>query len=248
MIRRHDFNSEWWGADVGIVEDERLFALAAEERAARLEPWAWVEARGPFGAARSLALARAGFALIDTQVRFRIGLARIASTPSIERLEARSAAESPFAIDAEAPASFEHERFTALPGVTMAALNRRYSRWSEALRREDPAHALEILADGAPQGWFLSRATASGLELTLAMLHRNAVISGHHLYHRALLAYAERGARVGFAGFSVANTAVQNIYASLGARFLDPEGCWLWHPSASYGVSHFPPPAAGGGK
>ena len=59
------------------------------------------------------------------------------------------------------------------------------------------------------------------------MLHTDAKITGMHLYHKALLAYAERGHRLGGAGFSVYNTLVHNIYANLGARFLSTEDFWF---------------------
>jgi hypothetical protein len=228
MIRRHDLNSAWCGAEVGIVDDEAFFELGGEERAAALAPWAWVEARGPLSPEHGRRVARAGFLHVDTQIPFRIGLGRIASSPSVERLDVRSQADAPFTVAADDLADFRHERFLALPGMTQAELNRRYALWSEALCTGDPASCLEILAEGNPQGWFLSRTTEKGLELTLAMLRRDAVITGHHLYHRALIAYREAGTRVGFAAFSVTNTAVHNIYAALGARFLDPVGCWLW--------------------
>jgi hypothetical protein len=79
------------------------------------------------------------------------------------------------------------------------------------------------------QGWFLSRPVKQhGLNLTLAMLSNTAEISGMLLYQQACVAYAERGYRLGHASFSVTNTAVHNIYATLDARFIPPGGNWLW--------------------
>jgi hypothetical protein len=60
------------------------------------------------------------------------------------------------------------------------------------------------------------------------MLAKDAVVSGMLLYHKACLEFAQRGHRLGEASFSVTNTAVHNIYAMLGARFLAPVGQWLW--------------------
>jgi hypothetical protein len=34
--------------------------------------------------------------------------------------------------------------------------------------------------------------------------------------------------RLGEARFSIENRSVHNIYARLGAIFLEPTGCWLW--------------------
>ena len=120
------------------------------------------------------------------------------------------------------------------PGATPERVNARYALWAEELLREHPATCLRVLEGGEVQGWFLARVPetegARGLELTLAMLRRGARISGHGLYQRALVALGERGHRTGSASFSITNTAVLGIYASLGARFLPPRGCWLWFP------------------
>jgi hypothetical protein len=78
------------------------------------------------------------------------------------------------------------------------------------------------------QGWFLSQPAAAGLNLTLAATSRNARVSGFLLYEKSLAAYAAKGHRIGFASFSVTNTAVHNIYAKLGARFTAPIGIWFW--------------------
>jgi hypothetical protein len=88
---------------------------------------------------------------------------------------------------------------------------------------------MQLFLNNRLQGWFLScPGKQRGLELTLAMLSNTAEISGMLLYQQACIAYAGRGHRLGGASFSVKNTAVHNIYATLGARFLPPGGNWLW--------------------
>ncbi len=228
MIRRHDFNSEWWGADVGVATDVALFDLDADQRDALLAPWAWVEVRAPLDPLVCARAAAAGFALVDTQIPFRIGLARIETSPSVDRLDVAFANDAPFTIAPGASAAFEHERFAALPGVTSARLAERYDRWAAGLVADHPSRCMRVLSDGDVQGWFLGRDTDRGLELTLAMLAKDARISGQLLYHRALRAFGEGGARMGYASFSVTNTAVLNIYAALGARFIASQGAWLW--------------------
>lgn len=230
MIRRHEFNSQWWGADVGVLDDAAFFALPARERAAALKPWAWVEHKAPLSADACARAAAAGFHQTDTQLAFRIGLRRIPSSESAQRLEARFADEHPFEVEARELADFRHERFAALPGVTMERINERYALWSRRLLAADPGWCLELSQAGQVQGWFLAGAAEHGLHLTLAMLRRGARMSGHTLYQRALLEFAGRGAAVGMAEFSATNVAVHNIYASLGARFLAPAGCWMWWP------------------
>ena len=228
MIRQHDFNSEWWGSPVGIVDDPSFFELPAEQRVTALAPFAWVEHKGEADPVHGARIAPTGFFQTDVQLAFRIGLDRVPVTESLGRLSIRWADEEPFEVPADSLASFQRERFTVLPGATPERIDARYAAWAANLLRSDPSTCLEVSSDGRVQGWFLSRAAGKGLHLTLAMLRADASMSGHSLYHKALTAYASRGYRVGQAEFSATNTAVLNTYASLGARFVKPAACWMW--------------------
>jgi hypothetical protein len=237
MIREHAFNSAWWGAPCGIVENLALLSRPAAEIRGALAPWAWVELRADHDdVPPPAALSAAGFFHADTQLRFKLALPRIVGSPSTDRLTVRFADQPdtpPLAIGAADMAVFRHERFRHLPGADDARINARYALWTAQLVAEHPDTCLAVL-DGPPgnpasvQGWFLSQPGPGGLNLTLAMLRAGARISGHHLYHRAALAYAARGHRIGEASFSATNTPVLNIYASLGARFTGAEHFWLW--------------------
>jgi hypothetical protein len=140
----------------------------------------------------------------------------------------RFADEPGFSYREEDLAFFEHERYIHLPGHTPDHLRSRYAAWASHLIREHPSTCLAVLSGGELQGWFLSQPAAAGLNLTLAAAHRHARVSGFLLYEKSLSAYAAAGHRIGFASFSVMNTAVHNIYAKLGARFTAPTGIWLW--------------------
>lgn len=236
MIREHEFNTRWWGSPVGIVDDPAFFDLDPGAQHEACLPYAWVEYAAQLDAsAAPHKLAQAGFCCVDTQVRFRISLSNMESTPSIERLTARSAKESPFDVSSEELKSFAHERFRFLPGATAERINKRFALWSSLLIANDPAWCLRISDGTDVQGWFLAQAHAGkALKLTLAMLSADAHVSGHVLYQKAMLEFAARGARIGDAAFSVANTAVMNIYSNLGARFLPPSWHWLrWSNDAS---------------
>ncbi|PBA31087.1 hypothetical protein CKJ65_15135 [Mycobacterium intracellulare] len=232
VIREHVFNSQWWGAPVGIVDSpQALLAMPANARIAALDRFAFVELRGRDDAlGLSRALAAIGFYHVDTQLAFRIGLSGLRSSDTIERLQVSFADEVKLVIDAENLADFRHERYLQLPGIRPYKVASRYATWGNALVEQAPATCLALYDDDALQGYFLSQLRAGSLHLTLAMLTRDARITGHHLYLRALLAYAERGHRTGRAEFSASNTAVLNIYAGLGARFLTAEQCFLWTP------------------
>jgi hypothetical protein len=229
MIRLHDFNTRWWGAPAGIVDDAHFFSLPSGEREKALAPYRWVEFKsGLAEAPPPPVLARAGFFLADTQIQFRIALKAGGGSSCEEGLTVQFADEVPFEMRDEDLAPFEHERFQHLPNQTGARITARYAEWGRLLVQEHPETCVEILSGGAIQGWFLSCPAEKGLNLTLAMAHQSARMSGFLLYERGLAAYAARGHRVGWASFSVTNTSVHNIYAKLGARFVAPLGIWLW--------------------
>lgn len=232
MIREHAFNTAWWRAPAGIVADAAFFALDARDRDAMLQPYAWVEYRAPLAEAPPAAtLFRAGFIMVDTQIQFRLNLAKVAPSPEAAALTINSAAEQPFGVTPGEMAPFTHERFHALPGANADVIAARYALWANNLIASDPSWCMQMCDGPAVQGWFLAQPAARGLHLALAMLHRDAHVTGLHLYQRALAAYAQRGARIGWASFSAGNSEALNIYARLGAVFTAPLGCWLWiHP------------------
>ncbi len=227
MIREHAFNTSWFGAPVGIAE-ATLFELPLDERRPHLERFAWVElgCDDP-GAALRNQLGETGFRFVDTQLNFRIAL-RDEAREQGDGVEVSFASDAPFEVTLEEMPAFPTERFRHVPGVDEARLTDRYRRWANALVAEAPAHCLRVLHAGAVQGWFLSRPAKPGLQLALAFRHPRGSLAGHTLYEAALAAYAARGARVGWASFSSNNTAVHNIYAHLGARFIAPTERYLW--------------------
>jgi hypothetical protein len=112
--------------------------------------------------------------------------------------------------------------------MTGRRLNERYATWSRQIIAAHPQTCVRISNEHGVQGWFLAEPSARGLHLTLAMLHRDAAVSGMLLYHKALLGFKGRGATLGWAAFSVRNMPVMNIYAGLGAHFTATSGCWMW--------------------
>lgn len=231
MIKRHEFNTEWWGSPVGIVTDSRFFELPGSERKQLLAPYGWVEFRMPLeqNPVEFLALHRAGFMQVDTQINYRLNLVNLQAPESLQELEVEFADETPFEIGQDDIKSFDHERYFKLPGVTPDMVNRRYVLWCRQHLRKHASESLRVLYKGKVQGWYLGATTESaGLNLTLAMLAKEPAISGLLLFLKAYQGFAGRGHRLGWASFSVQNTPVHNIYAGIGARFLNPVGHWLW--------------------
>lgn len=228
MIREQVFNAHWWGARVGFLDDASFFSLTPREQHAMLDEYAWVEFVAPLGAVSPHDLSRSGFVQIDTQIGVQLDLTRIPPPPAPINLQAESADGKAFVIDADDMASYERERYRYLPDITPHKINARYALWSKALIVAQPQWCLQVSNGQQVQGWFLAEQEREGFRLTLGMLNRNAQISDTLLYQVALGEYVRLGQRVGSARFSVTNTAVHNIYAKLGARFLAPSGCWLW--------------------
>ena len=229
MIREHAFNTAWWGAPAGIVTEQVFFERPLAEQRELLAPFAWVEYRQLYDAEPPVwALSAAGFTHADVQVRFKLGLHQVKASPTLDAIDAVFASDEPFAVAPDDMAVFNHERFLLLPNATPECVNRRYATWANDLISEQPEWCLEVRMDGRPQGWFVSRMDGRSLNLTLAMLRKDATISGMHLYHKAMVEYAKRGARIGHASYSATNTMVMGIYARLGVRYLVPEGFWLW--------------------
>ena len=235
MIREHEFNTNWWGNRVGIVDDPAFFFSAPAKQQSLLKPYAWVEFNSQLDQAPPRQhLEKAGFMQIDTQIQFILNLSKVETTPSLDGLRYRFADQNDFDIEIEELAMFKHERFQHIPGCTEARTNKRYALWAQTLVREHPSTCMQLFLNGKLQGWFLSRPQEKhGLNLTLAMLSNTAEISGMLLYQQACVVYASRGHRLGNASFSVTNTSVHNIYAALGARFLPPGGNWLWLSTAT---------------
>jgi hypothetical protein len=230
VIRTHEFNTAWWGKDVGIVDSAAFFDQTDGERRSQLarHDWAEFHVESPAPAlVRKMHDAR--FVFADAQMEFRVRLAGAeAERGRAADIELIAAAGRPFEVRTDEVRAFEGDRFFLLPGVTTERVEARYALWSRRLIAESPATCLRATRDGQTQGWFLSAPSRGGLELTLAMLSKTAAISGSLLYSAALAAYAAAGHTVGFARYSYRHSAVANIYASLGARITGARETWLW--------------------
>jgi hypothetical protein len=233
MIRDHALNTAWWGKSVGLISDPAFFDQPLADQQAQLSMYDWVEYRQLYDVeVPTWPLVAAGFAHADIQLRFKLGLHRVEPSPSLDAIDVAFASDEPFQLNPDDMALFQHERFLLLPDATPERVNARYALWANDVISEQPEWCVEIRSEGVAQGWFISRMVGKSLNLTLAMLHRDATISGMYLYHKAIVEYARRGARIGYASYSVTNTLVMNIYAQLGVRYLVPEGFWLWTQSA----------------
>jgi hypothetical protein len=231
MICEHEFNSRWRGKRAGILRSLEFFDLAVERRRELLAPFSWVELHVAMKAGLPLEeIRRTDFYYVDTQLNFRVVLGgKMPPMPGDAEWELRTAEDPRFQLSGEEWSPFAHERYQFLPGTSQECIDRRFKLWASDLVSQNPSCCLELLTKNGPQGWFLARPSGgSAVNLTLAVLHRKARISGFEFYARCLAEYARLGYRSGSASFSILHTAVHNIYAQLGARFETPVGIWFW--------------------
>ena len=216
IVRRHNFNSEWWGGEVGIMNPESLDEFEDLEIIQEMDGYNWVElkldGRNDLPTER---LGRLGFEYFDTQIAFRVSLRGIDTSPSVDGIVVETASDRKFSIEPDEILDFSHDRFSRIHGCTARKARERYSMWGNNLIDSHPNFALKMTSSGIVQGYFIGCRNESGFELSLAMLGTKSNITGMHLYQRALKAYEEMGERVGKASFSVFNTPVLNIYSEL---------------------------------
>jgi hypothetical protein len=231
MVSEHEFNSRWRGKRAGIVRDLSFFSLPDKRRREMLDGFDWVEVHVPMEPGLPIEeIRRTGFYYVDIQVTFRVGLRRERSGGYVE-LEFRWGDDPGFELREREWCPFAHERYQFLPGTSQECIDRRYALWAADLVAKHPSCCVEVLANGDPQGWWLTQPDGdSGLNLTLGVLHRNAKIPAILFYVASFAEYGRRGYRSGRASFSILHTAVHNIYAQLGARFETPVGIWFWVP------------------
>ena len=134
--------------------------------------------------------------------------------------------------------AFTLGRYHADPRFPRALADRRYRIWVErALTEPHPGTLVLVIgSEGAPGGFLHAEIDKGVADIRLAAVEASAAgIAGPELFRGALHEFASRGATQATARISAANSAVLNIYASLGFRFDEPEIVFHWHrPNAAH--------------
>jgi hypothetical protein len=235
-----------WDTDIfGFpVADYRPGALgeladATGRLATRLERWANQESVELVGcripsepAALGSFLESAGFRFVEFQLRATLPRLRVEelAPPRITVRPARDADRE--AVVQIAGSAFLLGRYHADPQFPRPLADRRYRVWIErALAEPTPGTLVEVVGqEGAARGFLHAELEKAAADIRLAAVDREAAgIAGPELYRGALRELASRGATQATARISAANTAVLNIYASLGFRFHEPELVFHWH-------------------
>jgi RimJ/RimL family protein N-acetyltransferase len=196
----------------------------------------------------SALLDQCGFRFVEASLRAELA-------PLLpDRLPAARVAVRPAAPEDRAPlleiaeSAFDSGRYHADPRVPRALANARYRFWLDnALSRPGPGTRVFALgAAGHPTGFFHVEVGAEAADLRLSAVdpEGNSGIAGFALYAGVLRALASEGVRRVSARLTATNTAVVNLYASLGFRFADPEIVRHWHSAAAPHLAPREPAAA----
>jgi RimJ/RimL family protein N-acetyltransferase len=167
--------------------------------------------------------------------------------PTLDRLGARSfPGDSPLIAPAEkvdlpelrviAETAFSHERYHVDPRLNSRLANLRYGNWLESSFHHPRQVLLKISATDQLVGFFIVETLADAS----AYWHLTAIapaLQGQGYGLRAWQAMLARHKNEGITSVSTTisarNTAVLNLYAKLGFRFLPPEMTFHWIRSAA---------------
>ena len=82
MIRKHEFNSAWWGSPVGISSDVQDLFQNPEQLCSELTTFDWIEFRIAFDDLPTRKLGPAnGAQLVETQLTYQKNISRIGGCP-----------------------------------------------------------------------------------------------------------------------------------------------------------------------
>jgi hypothetical protein len=242
-----DWDAEIFGFRVAEYRPGTLAALIsrADQLANEFEQWAsrerveLISCRIPSEpAALGALLESMGFRFIEFQLRATLPRLRVEELlpPRITVRCARAADRD--GVARIAGSAFMLGRYHADPLFPRAHADRRYRVWVErALAEPTPGTLVEVIgSEGAPLGFLHAEIERGTADIRLAAVDGSAAgIAGPELFRGALRELASRGASQATARISAGNTAVLNIYASLGFRFHEPELVFHWHaPTATH--------------
>jgi hypothetical protein len=176
----------------------------------------------------------------------QVALIRLKSrTRTLRSGSVRPAAAADHAgIEQIAATSFDFGRYHRDARFPRALADRRFGLWMRnTLREGRPEHRFYVMGpEGTPTAFMFVEVRESRVRLQLGGVSRSTGhgLQGPLLFAGVLDALEAEGARSVVATISAANTAVLNIYASLGFHASKPEFTFHWHRPGS---RHLLPPA-----
>ena len=241
------WDAEIFGFPVAVYRTgaERLDAAERELFPSRFR--SWVEQRGislcactiPANEAYSFwkcYLAEADFRIVDFSVQATLNGLQRARLPEA-RTELREAQPSDAdAIEAIATQAFRYGRYHADPLFPRELADRRYGHWvRNALMAQATVDRIYVMGEpGSVQGFYHVTVEEGISDLRLAAVAPalRGTLLGFDLYVSVLHLLKGLGIRRVVTSISAANTAVMNVYATLGFSFSTPEMIFHWRRGA----------------
>ena len=182
-----------------------------------------------------------GFRFVDFSIEARLPSLSSAKLPPARVALRNSGPADQGVIEALAKSSFAHGRYYADPRFPKELAQRRYKQWvANALVAANGIDRVFVLEeDGTVKGFFHVAIHGHAADLRLAAIDPELQGSGmgFELYISVFHELKKLGVRKLVTSISAANTAVMNIYSTLGFRFACPEMVYHWHAPVA-GNSH----------
>jgi GNAT superfamily N-acetyltransferase len=183
------------------------------------------------------ALSRMGFGFIELGLRASLNNVQKRQMAPFPALLRRSVPADFAGVESIAATAFRAGRYSADPLVAPEAAAQRYIVWIEkALAAADPGDRVFVMGEaGDPTCFFHLRIAGAVADLRLAAVRSDLQggALGYRLYNAVLRRLQEEGVGRIVARLSATNTAVLNLYASLGFSFSNPEIVLHWHCSST---------------
>ena len=231
-IQQHDFNTRWLGKPCGISSSAGMLELSAAELSELCRPYAFVELRLPAPtAATDRLLPTNGLVQVDTQLSYRLPVARVGASPA----GVRATRFPDLSMDTSWPqhmAAFGVERYGRLSLVDVELLQRRYTLWASELVERNPAWCLRIDSEAGTEGFAFATPNLGGTRLTLDLVagSKQSSLPGLAVFLCAVNTYRNLGVRSISSSFSAHNIGAVNAHIALGCRVMASTDIWFYEP------------------
>lgn len=228
MIRKHEFNSAWWGSPVGISSDVQDLFQNPEQLCSELTTLDWIEFRIAFDDLPTRKLGPAnGAQLVETQLTYQKNISRIGGCPG--GVTILPATQTPINVNNFSP--FSHERYSKLRKVDTDRLALRYRQLADQLVKNSPETCASVFYKSSLVGYIFGHLKETTAVFDLAVTSINAQVSGQALYDAAGYMFNQAGASRMTSSFNAANLGALNAHVRMQCSFIEATSIWLLESS-----------------